>query len=106
MVKRFEVWNIRLNPTVGHEINKVRPGLIVSPNEVNKFLKTVIIIPLTSTIKAYPTRVDCMFRGKKGQLALDQIRALDSSRLIAKMGQLDKETSERVCNTLQVLFKY
>ena len=106
MVKRFEVWNIGLNPTVGHEMNKIRPCVIVSPNEMNKYLKTVIVVPLTSTIKGYPTRVNCMFQGKKGQMALDQIRSIDNSRLIRKLGDLNKDASEELCKTLQVLFKY
>jgi len=62
MVKRFEVWNIELNPTLGHEMNKIRPCVVISPDEANKFLKTVIVIPLTSTIRNYPTRVQCKFK--------------------------------------------
>jgi mRNA interferase MazF len=80
MVKRFEVWNVELNPTKGSEINKTRPCLIVSPNETNKYLNTITIIPLTSTIKPYPTRLNCSFKGKQGQLVVDQIRCIDKSR--------------------------
>jgi mRNA interferase MazF len=72
-IKRFEVWNVELNPIKGFEINKIRHCLIVSPNEVNKFVNTVIIVPLTSTIKPYPTRQNCHFKGRDGQLVVDQI---------------------------------
>lgn len=81
-VKRFEVWLIKLNPTQGAEINKSRPYLLVSPDEANNFLQTIIIVPLTSTLRNYPTRVNCTFQNKSGQLAIDQIRAIDKSRLI------------------------
>ena len=97
MVKRFEVWQVELNPTVGSEINKIRPCLIVSPNEVNKFLNTVIIVPLTSTLKPYPTRLDCKFKGKQGQLVIDQIRSIDKARLILKLGVMDTDTNKNIC---------
>ena len=106
MVKRFEVWNIELNPTVGHEINKIRPCVVVSPNEANKFLKTVTIVPLTSSIKNYPTRVNCTFMGKQGQIAIDQIRAVDTIRLIKKLGVLNSETCKVLCSTIEIMFKY
>jgi mRNA interferase MazF len=78
----------------------------VSPDEVNKHLNTVTIVPLTSTLKSYPTRLDCLFRGKRGQLAIDQIRSIDKSRLDKKLGVLDKETSEMICSRLIETFKY
>lgn len=106
MVKRFEIWNIGLNPTVGHEINKIRPCVIVSPDEANKFLKTVTIVPLTSTIKNYPTRIHCKFNSKKGQLAIDQIRSVDKERLKNKLGVLDHETCKILCSTLGIVFRY
>jgi mRNA interferase MazF len=106
MVKRFDIWHAELNPGVGSEINKIRPCLVVSPDEANRYLNTVIIVPLTSTFKPYPTRVDCTFMGKKGQLAIDQIRSIDKSRLVKKMGKLDEETSERICITLGETFRY
>jgi len=106
MVKRFDVWHAELNPTIGSEINKIRPCLVVSPDEANRYLNTVIIVPLTSTFKPYPTRVGCYFLGKKGQLAIDQIRSIDKSRLGKKLGELDKETSEKVCLTLTETFRY
>jgi len=106
IVKRFEVWNVELSPSQGSEINKVRPCLVVSPNETNKFLSTVIIIPLTSTIKPYPTRLNCHFKSKDGQLAVDQIRCIDKSRLIEKLGAMDVKTSKEVCALILETFKY
>ena len=106
MVKRFEVWHVDLNPTVGSEINKIRPCLIVSPDEVNKHLNTVIIVPLTNTLKPYPTRIDCQFMGKQGQLAIDQVRSIDKSRLSRKLGTMDMETSEKICSRLIETFRF
>ena len=106
MVKRFEVWNIELNPTKGSEINKIRPCLIVSPNEINKFLNTIVIVPMTSTIKPYPTRLDCHFKDKPGQLVIDQIRSIDKSRLIEKLGTMDVNTCKNVCALIIETFKY
>lgn len=106
MVKRFEVWAVELNPTQGSEINKVRPCLVVSPNEINKFLNTVIVVPLTSTIKPYPTRLDCQFKGKNGQLVVDQIRSIGKSRLIENMGTMDTTTCKKISSLLVETFKY
>jgi len=106
MVKRFEVWQTGLNPTVGSEISKSRPCLVVSPNEANKYLSTVTIVPLTSTIRNYPTRINCHFEGKSGQLAIDQIRSVDKTRLIKKMGVLDEQTCKLLCNIMVETFKY
>jgi mRNA interferase MazF len=106
MVKRFEIRNAELNPTIGSEINKIRPCLIVSPDETNKYLNTVVVVPLTSTLKPYPTRIDCHFQGKKGQLAIDQIRCLDKTRLRKKMGELDNETSKKFCAAIVETFRF
>jgi len=106
MVKRFEVWNIELNPTKGSEINKMRPCLVVSPNEVNKFLNTVVIVPMTSTIKPYPTRLNCHFKGKNGQLVVDQIRCVDKTRLIEKLGIMDIKTCKEISMLIIETFKY
>jgi len=106
MVKRFEVWNIELNPSIGHEINKIRPCVVVSPDEANKYLNTVIVIPLTSTLRNYPTRVKCSFKGRQGQLVIDQIRAVDLKRLKKKLGVLDAETCKMLCQTLEKMFRY
>jgi len=103
-VKRFEVHLISLDPTKGSEIKKTRPCLIISPNEMNKHIKTVIIAPMTSTIKNYPTRVTTTFQGKKGQIVLDQIRTVDKSRLIKSLGTISSSAEEKVLSTLQEMF--
>ena len=106
MVRRFEIWLAELNPTVGSEINKKRPCLVVSPDEANRNLNTVIIVPLTSTLRPYPTRVGCQFMEKRGQFATDQIRSIDKSRLLNKMGVIDEDTSEKICAKLIETFRY
>ena len=106
MVKRFEVWNIDLNPTIGSEINKVRPCLVVSPNEANRFLNTIVIVPLTSTIKPYPTRLGCHFKDKPGQLVVDQIRSVDKTRLLEKLGSMDLKTCKNLSALIVETFKY
>ena len=106
MVKRFEVWLTELNPTVGYEISKNRPCIVVSPNEANKYLNTITIVPLTSTIRKYPTRISCNFEGKSGQLAIDQIRSVDKRRLVKKLGIMDDETCKLLCTILVETFKY
>lgn len=106
MVKRFEVWQTGLNPTVGSEISKSKPCLVISPNEANKYLSAVTIIPLTSTIRNYPTRINCRFDGKSGQLAIDQIRSVDKTRLVKKLGIMDEETCKLLCSVMVETFKY
>lgn len=104
MVKRFEIYFIDLNPTIGSEISKIRPCVIISPNEMNNALNTVIIAPLTSTIKKYPMRVNCKVDGKNGQVALDHLRSIDKRRLKAKLTTLDKPTQEEIIETLLNMF--
>ncbi|MDM1047916.1 type II toxin-antitoxin system PemK/MazF family toxin [Sphingobacterium hotanense] len=104
MVKRFEVYFIDLNPTICSEINKIRPAVIVSPNEMNNALNTVIIAPLTSTLKPYPMRVNCKVDGKQGQIALDHIRSVDKKRLKGKLGEIENSTQKEVVNTLLEMF--
>src|SRR5205814_4226590 len=96
VVKRFDVYLIHLDPTQGSEIRKTRPCLIVSPDEMNRYLGTVIIAPLTSTLREYPTRVTLRFQRKLGQIALDQIRTIDKSRLIRKLGQVSETAASNV----------
>jgi mRNA interferase MazF len=103
-VNRFEVYLINLDPTIGVEIEKTRPCLIVSPDELNHNVRTVIVAPMTTKGQNYPTRVLCRFKGKQGQVALDQIRAVDQVRLIRKLGRLDGATSARVLKVLQDMF--
>jgi len=103
-VRRFEVHLISLDPTKGSEIRKTRPCVIISPDEMNKHISTIIIAPMTSTIKNYPTRVTTTFQGKKGQIVLDQIRTVDKSRLIKKLGSISKSAEEKVLSVLQEMF--
>lgn len=109
MVKltRFDIFLVNLDSTVGSEIKKIRPVVIISPDSMNlSRLRTVIIAPMTSTIKEnFPTRVNTEFKDKKGQVALDQLRAIDRSRLIQKLGVLDKETRANILNTLTIMFQ-
>ncbi len=88
MVNQYEVYWINLDPTVGSEMKKVRPCIIISPNEMNNWLNTVLIAPLTSTIKQYPFRMPYTIDKKKGSICLDQIRSVDKSRLFKKSGKL------------------
>lgn len=103
-VKRFEVYQIPLDPTSGHEIRKTRPCLVISPNEVNNNIKTVIVAPMTTKGRPYPTRIDCTFLGKEGQIVLDQIRTVDKRRLKKKLGSISASTQRKVLNTLAELF--
>jgi mRNA interferase MazF len=103
-INRFEVYLVNLDPTVGSEIQKTRPCLIVSPDEMNHYIHTVIVAPLTTKGRNYPTRVPCRFKGKDGQVVLDQIRTVDCVRLIRKLGRLDNKTSARVLEVLQEMF--
>ena len=104
VVLRSEIWMVQLNPSLGSELKKIRPCVIVSPNEVNKYLNTVTVLPLTSTSKQYPTRVPCVFKNKKGQIAIDQIRTIDKSRLVKKVGVLDRKTILQVANVIENYF--
>ncbi len=102
---RFQVWLVQLNPTQGHEINKVRPCVIISPDEMEG-LGTVSIAPITSKGFAYPCRVPCKFEGKKGLILLDQIRAADKTRLIKYLGDIKKNTQVHICEKMQEMFTY
>ncbi|MBX2892824.1 MAG: type II toxin-antitoxin system PemK/MazF family toxin [Saprospiraceae bacterium] len=106
VAKRFEIWLVSLDPVQGSEIAKTRPCVIVSPDVLNRHLATVLAAPLTSTIKNYPSRLNCSFAGKNGQIALDQIRAVDTSRLVKNVGILDNTTSFQLCALLMEMFEY
>jgi mRNA interferase MazF len=106
VVKRFEVWLVDLNPVIGNEISKTRPCLVISPNELNRLLGTVTIAAMTSAIKNYPNRIDCIFQNKKGQVALDHIRSISKLRLIKKLGVMDEKTCRQVCETLTEFFSF
>lgn len=106
VINRFEVYLVNLDPTIGSEITKTRPCVVISPNSMNKYLNTVIIAPLTSTFRNYPTRLDCVFDSKNGQIAFDQIRAIDKIRLVKKMGEFNESFNLKICEKLLELFEY
>jgi mRNA interferase MazF len=104
LFSRFEVYFINLDPTIGSEIKKIRPCVIISPNEMNHNISTLIIAPLTSKLKNYPTRVPCKVEGKQCQIVLDQIRTVDKSRLVKKIDTLNKTKQIKVLNILKEMF--
>ena len=104
VVKRFEVYLVNLAPTIGSEIKKTRPCLIVSPDEMNRHIATVIVAPMTTRGKIYPTRVECKFEGKMGQVVLDQLRTVDRRRLVKRLGPIEKKTQEEVLTRLAEMF--
>jgi mRNA interferase MazF len=104
VVKRFDVYLINLDPTVGSEIKKTRPCLVISPDEMNRYIATVIVAPMTTKGRPYPTRVPCRFQGKDGQVVLDQIRTVDKSRLVRKLGRITKPTQANVLSVLAEMF--
>ena len=104
-VNRFEIWLVDLNPTKGREINKTRPCVVISPNEMSA-LSTVLMAPMTTRGFAFPCRVACSFKGKKGLILLDQIRAIDKTRLVKKMGSVSNRTRLELCSCLQEMFEY
>jgi mRNA interferase MazF len=103
-IKRFDVYLISLDPTVGTEIRKTRPCLVISPDELNDYIATVIIAPMTTRGRPYPTRVMCRFQGKDGQVVLDQIRTIDQARLIKRLGRIHPATQRAVLDVLAELF--
>lgn len=105
VVIKKEVWLTILEPTIGSEINKTRPCVVISPDIANKYKDSVIIVPLTSTKRNYPSRVDCEFKNKEGQIVIDQIRTIDKSRLVKKLGTIDDETSDKVYEMIKIYFK-
>ncbi len=103
-VERFDVYLINLDPAVSSEIQKTRPCLIISPDEMNAHIRTVIVAPMTTAGKKYPTRVPCIFQKKRGQIVLDQIRTTDKTRLVKRLGRINEETGLEVISVLQNLF--
>ena|ERR1051325_7211291 len=104
VVKRFDVYLINLDPTIGSEIKKTRPCLIVSPDEMNRYINTVIVAPMTTKGKPYPTRVVCKFQGKQGLIVLDQIRTVDKARLVRRLGRIDAQTQTAGLSVLGEMF--
>lgn len=102
--QRSQVWLVSLEPTQGSEINKTRPCVLISPDETNRLLRTVIVAPLTSTIKNYPTRLSITFGNRPSSIALDQIRTVDKSRLIKKLGAISTSECQSVADILVEMF--
>ncbi|MEA3301814.1 MAG: type II toxin-antitoxin system PemK/MazF family toxin [Pseudomonadota bacterium] len=105
LVARFQVWLVTLNPTKGKEINKTRPCIVISPDELST-LSTVLVAPMTTKGFDFPCRIRCNFKGKNGLIFLDQIRVVDKIRLVKKLGALDENTQVELCDALQELFAY
>lgn len=104
VAKRFDVYLTNLDPTIGTEIRKTRPCVVISPDEMNRHVATVIVAPMTTKGRQYPTRVPCRFEGKDGQVVLDQLRTIDKVRLVKKLGRLSKHKQKAVLVTLAEMF--
>ncbi|TVR82256.1 MAG: type II toxin-antitoxin system PemK/MazF family toxin [Rhodospirillales bacterium] len=105
-VRRYEVYLVNLDPTQGSEIQMTRPCVVVSPDEMNRHIRTVIIAPMTSARRAFPTRIDISFEQKQGQVVLDQIRTVAKSRLVGPLGALPEAGARQVAGILQEMFAY
>ena len=104
VISRFDVYLVSLDPTQGHEIRKTRPCVVISPDEMNAHIGTVIVAPMTSKGRDYPTRIPLTFQRKKGQIVLDQIRTVDKTRLVKRLGKLDTNTAAKTLAVLQEMF--
>jgi len=104
VIKQYDIFLISLDPTVGHEIKKTRPCVVISPNEMNRYIATVIIAAMTTSSRPYPTRIPLRFQNKEGWIALDHIRTVDKTRLQKKLGRLEKEAIINVKKTLNEMF--
>ncbi len=104
-IHRFEIWLVQLDPTKGSEIKKTRPCVVISPDEMSG-LQTVIVAPMTSKGFTFPSRIQCTFQGQTGLILLDQIRTVDKTRLIQKLGILSKTTQVEMINCLQEIFAF
>ena len=104
VVGRFDVCLVRLDPSEGHETRKTRPCVVISPDELNRHIATVMVVPMTTTRRAYPTRVPLRFQGKSGQIVLDQIRTVDRNRLVRRLGKISDEAARKVLAVLGEIF--
>jgi mRNA interferase MazF len=101
---RFDVFLITLDPSIGHEMKKPRPCVVISPDAMNLYLRTVIVAPMTRRGRDYPSRVACRFQGKDGEVALDQIRSVDRTRLVKRLGRISRPTQSAVLQVLERMF--
>jgi mRNA interferase MazF len=104
VVTRFDVFLVNLDPVVGSEIQKTRPCVVSSPNEMNRYISTVIVAPMTTRGQSYPSRVACLFQGKEGQIVLDQIRTVDKARFVKRLGQISMDEQKAVFGVLAEMF--
>ncbi len=104
VVQRFDVWLINPDPTIGSEIQKNRPCVVISPDEMNRKIATTIVAPMTTKGKIYPTRILCQFEGKEGLIILDQIRTVDKTRLVKQLGCISDDEQKLVLATLAEMF--
>lgn len=104
VVARFDVYLVRLDPTEGREIQKTRPCVIISPDDMNRYIDTVIVAPMTTKGRPYPTRIPVRFQRKAGQVVLDQIRTVDKIRLTRRLGRIDNATAQQVLTVLVEMF--
>ncbi|MBD2109003.1 type II toxin-antitoxin system PemK/MazF family toxin [Nodosilinea sp. FACHB-13] len=104
VVNRFDVFLVNLDPTVGNEIKKTRPCVVISPDEMNRYITTAIVAPMTTKGRLYPTRIACRFEGKNGQIVLDQIRTVDKARLVKRLGQISVGEQRMLLETLAEMF--
>jgi mRNA interferase MazF len=104
VVRRFDVYLVTLDPTIGSEIQKTRLCLVVSPDELNPYINTVIVAPMTTRGQPYPTRVPCRFQDKEGQIVLDQLRTVDKARLVRRLGRISPITQRAVLTALDAMF--
>ena len=104
VARRFDVYLVALDPTVGSEIRKTRPCVVVSPDEMNVHVATVIVAPMTTRRRPYPTRIPCRFQGKSGEVVLDQLRTVDQTRLVKRLGRISPGTQQEVLAALAEIF--
>jgi mRNA interferase MazF len=100
-MKQYDVYLINLDPTIGHEIQKTRPCVILSPDEMNESIGTLIIAPMTTKSHNYPSRIELKFKGKKGWIVLDQIRTIDKRRIVKKVGRIEEREIKKVKNIIR-----
>jgi mRNA interferase MazF len=103
-LEQYSIVLVNLDPTIGSEIKKTRPCVIVSPNEINRFLRTIVVAPMTTNLKNYPTRIKAKHNGKKGMIAIDQIRTIDKSRILKKFDQLTKSEIRKCKDIIRETF--
>lgn len=104
VAKRFDVYQVNVDPKLSEEVKKTRPCVVISPDETNRFIDTVIVAPMISKGYRYPTRIPCQFDGKNCQIVLEQIRTVDKVRLVKKMGRLPRPTQKAIFATLSEMF--